>query len=167
MRNILPWRSHPVRPRLGSLGAGTEVPPCSGHQGWSPGPTWIFPVSLYQMRPAWRNQCCWSCSSTCESNRYRFTSSKAPTRGYASATCSVGCRLSHWPSRTFGFFKTYFQHPDSGETTACEQLPLAETGEETWCELAPWPLRHWGAGSGGPKSRGKGLDSLPPSKPHK
>lgn len=66
MRNSLPWRSRLVRPRQGSLGAGTG-PPCSGHQGWSPCQMWISPISLSQMRPAWRSQCCWSYSSTCES----------------------------------------------------------------------------------------------------
>ena len=102
MRNILPWRSHPVLPQLGSWGAGTEAPLCSGQKGWSPGRTWIFPISLSQMRPAWRNQCYWSCSSTCESNRHRFTSSKAPVMGYESANCSVKSRLSHWSGPALG-----------------------------------------------------------------
>lgn len=136
MRNILPWRSHPVPPQLGSWDAGTEALLCSGQKGWSPGRTWIFPISLSQMRPAWRNQCCWSCSSTCKSNRHGFASSKAPMVGYESANCSVQSRLSHWPGPILGFFRTYFQHLGSGESIVCQQLALTETGEETW---KSWP----------------------------
>ena len=157
MRNILPWRSRPVPPQLGSWDAGTEALLCSGQKGWSPGRTWIFPISLSQMRPAWRNQCCWSCSSTCKSNRHGFASSKAPVMGYESANCSMQSRLSHWPGPTLGFFRIYFQHLGSGESIVCQQLALTETGEETWWELAPYLLCRWGAGSGDPKNWGKGL----------
>ena len=131
MRNILPWRSHPVLPQLGSWDAGTEALLCLGQKGWSPGQTWIFLISLSQMRPAWRNQCFWSCSSTCKSD----TGSpplRAPVMGYESANCSVQSRLSHWPGPTLSFFRTYFQHLGSGESVVCQQLALTETAEETW-----------------------------------
>lgn len=111
MRNTLPWRSRPPQARPGSLGTGTEAPPCSGLQGWSPGQTWIFLISFSRMRPAWRSQCCWSCSSTCESNGYRFHSSDAQMMAYESATWNVGWRFSHWPSPVPQLFQDLFSGP--------------------------------------------------------
>lgn len=172
MRNILPWRSHPVLPQLGSWGAGTEAPLCSGQKGWSPGRTWIFPISLSQMRPAWRNQCYWSCSSTCESNRHRFTSSKAPVMGYESANCSVKSRLSHWSGPALGpvqpsgpaLVQSFFQDlsPAPGLCRVhCQQLALTETGRDTVRAgpVSATPLGSWQCRL---QELGKGLDSLPP-----
>lgn len=76
-RNLLIYEEHspPEEPSspvsAGELGAGTEVPPCSGFQRWSPGRMWLFPISLSRMRPAWRSQCSWSCSSTWSAPNWR------------------------------------------------------------------------------------------------
>lgn len=129
-RSILPRRSRPAQPRPGSLGTGTEGPLCSERQGWRPGLMWIFPISFSQMRPAWRNQCCWSYSSTCESRTHRCNSPNTVRMGCESATRTVGCRLSQRPSPAPGLLQDLFLGPGTLESLYLPTAALSR--DEGW-----------------------------------
>lgn len=148
MRNSHRWRSRPAPPRPGNSGAGTEAPRCSGRRGWSPGRTWSFPISFSQMRPAWRSQCCWSCSSTCECNGHRFPShALAMGSESAKATWLPGVDSCVGLVQALSSFRTR----DSGESVLNPTAALSRVGEKTLPCLC-----HWGAGSGGSRKEGTG-----------